>query len=243
MAGSDRLGEAIAEYFKTIHQTIIWPAVSSKDGKKPGPRTDSLVWFCEALMRAHARTSDVLYVFRPVTASEVGKPCTSNRQCEQDEECRDGFCVPVPPPPDSPLLFTALKPCTSNRQCEQDEECVEGWCTPIVGGGDEGGGFDPDLVRRPPVYNTTVSTALEEYYGRLHDHMLRAAAVKPKQLGRIRNILMELYCDCAKASGAKLTACNGNGDCTDGSACVKGFCVPVPFRMVFRSSPFKAPWA
>ena len=233
MAGNADFSEAVAGYFKTIHETIIWPALASKDGKKPGPRPDSLVWFDEALMRLYAK---VLAIYQPLPSAS---PCGPD-DCGADAECVGGVCVPKGNKWSGPAMtsFYLGKPCQVHTDCEQDERCSpEGFCVPKPIGG-----FDATSIMHPPNYGVALAETLEHYYGRLHAIVLRGHAVDPRNLPQVRQALMELYLDCARASGRKLSTCESNGDCPDGSACIKGFIVPVPFRLAFSPTPFRAPW-
>jgi hypothetical protein len=222
MARNANVYGEIADYLETIQTTFIWPALVSKDGKKPGPRTDSLVTFSRLMMSTHAKGSLML-----------DRGCVTNNDCDQDEECVKGVCMPA----GTTTSSFAGSGCRTNNDCDQDEECVDGICTPILGGG-----FEPAAVANVPFYDGRVKEAFESYFGRIHLVLTKVLAEDPRKLPGVREVLMELYAGAAGTVGSKLPECTRAGDCPDGSACVGGHCVPVPFRLVLKLSPFRAPW-
>ena len=226
MAGSANVSELIAEYFKTIHDTLIWPALASKDGKKPGPRPDSMITFFELLGTAYAKA---VLVYNPKAPCGCG--CTTNSDCNQDELCVEGKCTSVK------MMSSLGRPCETNGDCEQNEYCHPEFkvCVKIP---------DTDVapVTLPPTYGADLRDSLETYYGRVHYELLKGVTVDVRKLPKIRTILMELYVDCARVSGRKLSPCDAPADCPDGFVCTRGYCVPIPFRIVFHPSQFRAPW-
>ena len=227
MAGSANVNDSIAEYFKTIHETLIWPALASKDGKKPGPRPDSMITFFELLGTAYAKA---VLVYNPKASCACD--CKTNSDCNQNEVCIEGKCTPV-----NAMLDSLGRPCETNNDCEQNEYCHPDFkvCVKIPD-------IFPGLVERPPVYDAELREGLEAYYGRVHFELLKGIATDMRKLPRVRTILMELYRDCARVSGRKLSECDAPSDCPDGFVCVNGYCVPIPFRIVFQPSQFRAPW-
>src|SRR5262245_31214413 len=97
---------AIADYLGTIHKTIIWPTLAqeaSKDKKRWRP--DRLGEFRRVLMKTYR---EVVVLFEP-----PGRRCTTNDDCEQDEECIGGECTVV----GRVRAFSAS--CRTNDDCEQ----------------------------------------------------------------------------------------------------------------------------
>lgn len=71
---------------------------------------------------------DTPFVFPPFgpTSEESPPPpsaCTTNSDCEADEECRDGRCV-----------TRGTRPCDSNEDCAENEVCQDGSCAPQTTG-------------------------------------------------------------------------------------------------------------
>jgi hypothetical protein len=223
----------IADYFRLIHTQLIWPTVGGKSaggtkGKTvPKLRPDRLVLFQRELMKTHSKAVAVF-------AARLRR-CTTNDDCEQDEECKDGFCVP-PPPDGSSAVAADAQTCTTNGDCEQDEECIGGFCTPPP----FPVGWAP--VNDVPTYGDALQVVLEAYYGKIYRILVGGMARNPGKLAAVRTVLMEMYAGMAKASAVKLPTCDENDDCEEGFACVNGVCVPIPFRLVFRAPGEPIPW-
>lgn len=75
---------AIADYLRLIHENLIWPLLK---GSKRVPGKPDLLWAVnKVLLRLNAQASAM-----------GGRLCKSNDECEQNEECVGGICVPIPP--------------------------------------------------------------------------------------------------------------------------------------------------
>jgi hypothetical protein len=182
------------------------------------------VYFTELMMITYRKSA---LLFDPVP---VARRCETNDDCEEDEECIKGVCTPIAELPLAELSWFGQR-CQTNDECEQDEECIMGRCVPIVGGG-----LDPGALATGPIYDDRLSKALEAYLHRLQNVMFKSLVIDPRTLPQVRHHLMEFYAAAAKIAGKKLTPCDGPAGCPDGSACVNGVCVPVPFRLVFKPS-------
>lgn len=207
--------EAIEEYLNRIHRDFIWPTVAPPSRGKKAAAPDKLALFNRVLMQTYA---DAARMFQPAM-----RRCQTDSQCPQDHTCIDGKCVPFSP------RLASLTACTKDDDCAQDELCIDGFCTPI------GVNFSFAAVNEVPSYGDDLRDELLEYYRRILAVLINGLSAKPARLGAVRDLLTHTYARSAKIAGAKCKPCNANGDCMDGEICVEGICVPVPFRLVYRS--------
>ena len=220
---------AISEYLDRMHDEIIWPSLAGKKAKKstsnasgpvlptPALRPDRLVSFQRVLMNMHAKS---VILFQPAPSR-----CMTNDDCGENEECRDGVCVPRW----APNVMSSGKPCTSPDDCDdQKEDCVAGVCTPRMGALDFG------AVSQVPDYSSSneLKQALSAYYEKIAGRLVGGLATHPNRIAAVREILVQGCADCCKVAGIGLP-CDSVG-CPDAWTCVNGICVPIPFRLVFR---------
>lgn len=221
---------AISEYFDRMHNEIIWPAIAGKDKARKGNskssetttppfRPDRLVDFQHAMMTMHAKS---VVLFRPTP-----KPCKANCDCPEGMECQNGGCVSTW----APHVLSEGKPCHHNGDCEdQGWECINGVCTPPAGD------FVIGAVNQVPDYNLDpgLRAAINSYLDNVAALLVAGLAKHPARIKPVRKILVEGWADCCKVAGIGLPC--GPAGCNDGWTCVDGICVPVPFRLVARSS-------
>ena len=212
------VNQAIAAYLERIHKEVIFPVVIKKQAKVYRP--DRLVLFEKGMMRGllHATT-----LFMP--------PCSGNEDCASGK-CIGGKCASLT----KPLSLEVIE-CQDDDDCDQTEECVEGRCVRkmmnVV--------FLP--VEYQPAYGAEVIRAFEEYSGKIYDALTSGLAENPRKLKGVRNVLMRMYADAAIAAGATRGNCDAD-NCKDGTWCVDGICVPIPYRLGFQgiNVPRPEPW-
>lgn len=209
---------AIEEYFQRMHREFIWPTVAPASRGKKAVAPDKLELFQVVLMQTYA---GAVSLFQP-----GARTCRTDSDCPQDCQCKNGQCVPVRATPQA----LSARVCQIDDDCAQDELCISGVCTP-----------PPSSLRfagtnQVPQYGDELRDELLDYYRRILAILVTGLGRKPSKLSAVRNLLMQAYAQNAKIASAKWKPCSSNGDCADGEVCVDGVCVPVPFRLVFRSS-------
>ena len=229
---------AISDYLTRMHRELIWPTIGANpSGKKAGsgrsqpsalslptPRfnPDKLARFRFSLMSMHANAYSTFYRVIP-------RPCNSNDDCQQGEECRDGVCVPVG---SNSFSDSSGRPCRNNDDCQQGEECIDGVCTPVPHNLVFGAVSDvPDYSK-----SHELKVALANYYDEIARILIAGLAKHPERIVAVRRVLMHGYAACCEVAGTSWGACRANGDCEEGFECIDGICVPIPFRLVFPQS-------
>ena len=125
--------------------------------------------------------------------------------------------------------------CQADEDCNENEKCIYGECVPIPFGIE----FAP--VDAQPSYGDEVSRAWADYSERTYQVLVNGLAANPRRLANVRDELMRMYAEAALAGGAVRSKCDETNACEDGQGCVKGICVPIPFRLVFRRLPGARP--
>jgi hypothetical protein len=234
MAGD--VNGAIAKYLQLIQESVIWPALAPSDGKTakqgggipPALRPDKLALFRDVLIKAYRR---FVVVFEPVTG------CVDDDDCDQTERCRKGVCTPISGV-ESVEGSREGSRCVDDDDCDQTERCIKGVCVPIP--------FDLGFaeVSAPPTIDMSLRQAMEVHWARIHEVITKGLAADGSKLETVRDRLMQTYAEAAAVAGQGLTECKSGTGCSDVEACVNGFCVPIPFRLVFkaRGGPLPAPW-
>lgn len=224
------VNQAIADYLRSIHEKFIWPVVIWPDKSLAKFRPDRLVFFGDILAKAHLAA---IRVFR--------RPCTTDADCNGNERCVQCKCAPIPENPRTSVNvnsgFSTLQECQDDFDCPQRHRCIDGECVPTPFG----------LVFGPldavPSYDREVADACEAYSRQIYSILANGLAEKPGKLAAVRNMLVSMYAEAARAAGVSLKACDASFDCNDAEVCVDGACVPVPFRLVFQGYvPQPAPW-
>ena len=216
----------IADYFKKIHNELVWPTASSTPqapGAAGGPQhPGGLPVFGQDKLHELRRA----LLFGYVNAARV---------FDGGGQCVGGAC---PPPAEDPHTSYLVK-CNSNDDCvHQGEVCIGGFCVP-----------DPNELEVAPVgfmpdqaYFEALQASYHAYYAQVQSVLTAGLGRNPSKLPEVRDYLMDLYSTLAKIAGKP--ECKVDSDCAEGKACVNGRCTPYPFRLIFRmpGKPLKAPW-
>ena len=215
------VNQAIAAYLQKIHTKLVFPVVIEKGSKNYRP--DRLVLFQEAAMRAYLRA---VTLFR--------QPCKADCECESGK-CVNGKCGDLVV---GPLTLQGGFECMRSQDCQQTERCIDGECVPQPWLHEY---VSPD---EKPSYGAEVIRAFEDYSNRIYDVLTNGLTENPRTLQGVRTVLLQMYADAAIAGGAARGNCEGADACRDGEWCVDGMCVPIPFRLGFKSLtiPRPDPW-
>src|SRR5436190_4512323 len=121
----------IADYFKRMHDEVVWPTASSRPpGQTQTPTVHPPVWGGDRLVEIR-HTLLKSYV-KSVQVFDTARPCTTTYDClNQGEVCIGGECR-IPPPDGSANAVDSLgllHRCTTTWDClNQGEVCVNGVC-------------------------------------------------------------------------------------------------------------------
>jgi hypothetical protein len=225
----------IAEYFKLIHTDLVWPT-AKLEPPAGGTHThsfgnDRLPEISEALVGSYR---DAVQMF-----GGGCRPCVDAGDCiNQGDICEGGVCKPKPGAECSPQYFLSA-PCVDSGDCiNQGDICLNGICVPKP--------LDLDVVDGVFIpndeYHKDLNDALVTYYARIQDVLAAGLGKDQSKLPAVRDYLMKTYARLAAACDKN--PCQVNGDCAQDKICIKGRCVPYPFRLVFRrpGATRKAPW-
>lgn len=214
----------IAKYFETMHNQV-WKQAQLEGKEQPVPMKPPYHRLSELQQALLKNYMTAFEMFDPLP-----RPCTSDDQCTgQKEQCINGECrTPI-----STMAAEYVGRCDSDDDCPgQKEICVNGFCWPLP--------YDvavpPDGFQEDQMYRDTLEKSLYEYYARIHNVLTNGLGRKPRKIVEVRNFLMGMYADVLAAAGWR-HKCEKDDDCPhQGHVCVKGYCVPVPFQLIFKAA-------